>query len=762
MNNITNNKLYPPYIEGNLPAFSFENIAVQKPVEGKENEFETIYEDHAIIYIQYTMNKGVSQSQIDGYSLQVKKITTNQIIGTFDNGEKLEDNNIIKFDLGKDLVLGQYYKFQLAFKGENNITGFYSTPGIARYINRPAIEIINFDSEAMRVQSIYDPLASGEYLYSYKFKLYKGEPEVQKELIEDSDEIIFNSANVDGDNRATLTYNFKYQPVYGQKYYVEFEIKTGNSYETWTRSEIVQALPSIMPTSIFKLEAKNNYDNGYIEIAVRPLEGSSELATGGFRLGRSSSKDNFKSYEEILSFELINEIPNKFLYRDYFIEHGVEYRYAYQQYNIAYKNKTEGAIISRHIWSNQVEAKFEDLFLSDGETQFKVKYNPKVSSIKTTLQEAKVDTLGGQYPFIFRNGNVRYHEFPISGLISYLEDEEEIFMERPFGFSPTINLTEDNINVERQFKFKVMDWLNNGEVKYFKSPAEGSYLVRLMNVSLTPNDQLGRMLHTFNATAYEVGDINKTNLEKYKFILPNRFIPSENIATIKEVNLEAHQNITLNNILNLEFFINQDNPGDISINSLYRDKINEDRGTLIKINNSPFFIPAYIQNYSLQVSYDSVVIETDVKPVTLIYTCKNIDTVASSEFEKIISVNKRKNGQKIEPNLQIRQLAGTNAQQLDVKNAIENELFNTISAADNNLTKQIAFFSFLQFYKNPDIPQAFEWDENNFKIEINGTIIDLKETRSYLLNNIDYIISLNIGPGLILECGYYLNFIDKE
>jgi hypothetical protein len=46
----------------------------------------------------------------------------------------------------------------------------------------------------------------------------------------------------------------------------------------------------------------------------------------------------------------------------------------------------------------------------------------------------------------------------------------------------------------------------------------------------------------------------------------------------------------------------------------------------------------------LQVSYDSVVIETDTKPVTLIYTCKNIDTVASSEFEKIISVNKRKNG----------------------------------------------------------------------------------------------------------------------
>jgi hypothetical protein len=99
-----------------------------------------------------------------------------------------------------------------------------------------------------------------------------------------------------------------------------------------------------MPTSLFNLKITNNYDNGYIEVSIEPMNDESfsffenideeeakkkKLATGEFRLGRSSSKDNFKSYEEILSFELINEIPNKILYKDYFIEHGVEYRYAY-------------------------------------------------------------------------------------------------------------------------------------------------------------------------------------------------------------------------------------------------------------------------------------------------------------------------------------------------------------------------------------------------------------------------------------------------
>jgi hypothetical protein len=87
-----------------------------------------------------------------------------------------------------------------------------------------------------------------------------------------------------------------------------------------------------MPTAYLEILASNNYDNGYIEIKVKALKRYGkdlEPMSGGFRLGRASSKDNFRNYEEILDFELINEIPNKIIYKDYFVEHGVEYRYAY-------------------------------------------------------------------------------------------------------------------------------------------------------------------------------------------------------------------------------------------------------------------------------------------------------------------------------------------------------------------------------------------------------------------------------------------------
>jgi hypothetical protein len=86
-------------------------------------------------------------------------------------------------------------------------------------------------------------------------------------------------------------------------------------------------------------------------------------------------------------------------------------------------------------------------------------------------------------------------------------------------------LTYDNITAERVFKLKVLDWLNNGEIKLFKSPTEGNYIVRLLNVSLSPTDTVGRMLHTFTATGYEVDDIKNYQFTQELIIdKTNRYI----------------------------------------------------------------------------------------------------------------------------------------------------------------------------------------------------------------------------------------------
>ena len=76
-------------------------------------------------------------------------------------------------------------------------------------------------------------------------------------------------------------------------------------------------------------------------------------------------------------------------------------------------------LYSNRILSNEIIADFEDAFLFDGNRQLKIRYNPKVSSLKPNVLETKTDTIGSKHPFIFRNGQVYYREFPISGLISY-------------------------------------------------------------------------------------------------------------------------------------------------------------------------------------------------------------------------------------------------------------------------------------------------------------------------------------------------------
>jgi hypothetical protein len=178
---------------------------------------------------------------------------------------------------------------------------------------------------------------------------------------------------------------------------------------------------------------------------------------------------------------------------------------------------------------NAILVDFVDAFLFDGERQLKIRFNPKISSFKSVILESKTDTIGGKYPFIFRNGNVEYKEFQVSGLLSLLSDENNLFMTNLTNKSTDTrtstnalaaedfldkctDLTAENYYREREFKMQALEWLHNGKPKLFRSPGEGNYIVRLMNLSLTPNDTLGRLLHTFQGTAYEIAECSFENM----------------------------------------------------------------------------------------------------------------------------------------------------------------------------------------------------------------------------------------------------------
>jgi hypothetical protein len=155
------------------------------------------------------------------------------------------------------------------------------------------------------------------------------------------------------------------------------------------------------------------------------------------------------------------------LFRDFYIQQGKYYTYSLQQYN-------ENGLYTNRKLSNLIYSDFEDIFLYDGTRQLKLRFNPQISSFKTQLAETRTETIGSKYPFFFRNARIAYKTFPISGLISMLSDDNELFTdfdsimrdvylyhrhaekedEEPYKFT---DLLSKNVLSERLFKLKVLD-----------------------------------------------------------------------------------------------------------------------------------------------------------------------------------------------------------------------------------------------------------------------------------------------------------------
>ena len=278
---------------------------------------------------------------------------------------------------------------------------------------------------------------------------------------------------------------------------------------------------------------------------------------------------------------------------------------------------------------------FDDMYLTGGDGQLNIRFDPSVSSFKRTVSESRTDTIGSKYPYIKRNGYVEYRQFPIGGTITHLMDpshlitsKEEMFrdsLDNYIEFNKDKNVRIDDFNdwtYEREFREKVMDFLYANKVRLFRSATEGNILVKIMDINLTPNSTLGRRIYSFTATAYEVDAATIKNYDKYN-ISPlgtydtllqfasdyvgqyNEIIPAntEALSLIqKKYEKYAKENykIAIQNLdfLRLEFesdpyLIKEGEDGPCVVDDLGDDKENPDSailGYLVYVNNKPIII----------------------------------------------------------------------------------------------------------------------------------------------------------------------------
>lgn len=516
-------KLNPPILENTLPAFT-------RSVSG------------STIRIPFQLSRAVGKSDFSKVRFIMKSVQSNKELFTRDcepvlvNKSQYEINH--KFSNSDDFIpaIGQYYKVQLAFiEKSTKDVGYYSDVGIIKCISHPNVYI---KDQASNQKNSYEYIGvysqeetkelktdKTEKVYSYQFSLYDEEGN----LLLTSGEKIHNTDNDTEPDQSWDSWTITKALEPNKIYQLGYKITTINGYcSEEVRYQIIEG-ETVDPNLHASLSVKNNFENGYNKVSLIGAKDNKYL-NGSFVLMRTTSEDGYDSWQQICKFQLLNWNTNgtKEICKDYCLQQGYSYQYAIQAYNTSglYSNRVvnvEGPVV----------CDFEDCFLSDGEKNLKIRYNPKVGSFKTTVLETKTNTLGGKYPFIFRNGNVEYKEFTISGLLSLMSDDDGDFFDRwteedtscrrktrsqDMDFSPAGTLlTGENYRREREYKMRVLEWLNNGKPKLFRSPAEGNFIVQLMNTTLTPNDTLGRMLHTFNTNACEIAEYNYQNLQKYGF-----------------------------------------------------------------------------------------------------------------------------------------------------------------------------------------------------------------------------------------------------
>ena len=414
-------KLYPPNIAGTLPSF-------YSPEIGTTTE----------LVVPFSMNISVSASMISGFSLRLKTTATDVVLAELPSASYDLSKNQITFILDQTitnkLVVGNFYKVQIAYYNTNKVLGYYSTTSVIKYTDVPKASIVGMTSQSVNTVSSqkiigqYFNKDTTERVYQYQFIIYGDENE-----LENSGWLLHNSQLDTELTSSQDAYTIRYGLVSGNTYTIVYNIITSNNLQVNSAAYevVMNEIDSSNPGYILDVDTKYDYEKGGIDyqnggviVLVKPTgqQGSTQLK-GTYLLTRTSSDSDYKIWDIIGNFSLDTTITKTEPYqiKDYTIAAGVGYKYGLQRYNA-------NNIFQKKVISDVVIPYFEDAFLYDGKRQLRIRFNPKVSSFKPVVQESKKVTLGRKYPYVLRNGVVDYKEFSISGLISYLMDNDEMFM----------------------------------------------------------------------------------------------------------------------------------------------------------------------------------------------------------------------------------------------------------------------------------------------------------------------------------------------
>ena len=154
-------KLYPPHIEGSLPAFCGGVMNI--PFEHSR----AVSPDYDIKGFYYIL-KDIQQSKI----IASQSVAFSSII------QNTDGSLVLQCPVNPALIsVGTFYKCQLAYVGQDNQIGYYSDVGIIKYIQEPEVKLTGLTELGSNIHNYHYQLSynckdSTEKLYSTQFIIY--------------------------------------------------------------------------------------------------------------------------------------------------------------------------------------------------------------------------------------------------------------------------------------------------------------------------------------------------------------------------------------------------------------------------------------------------------------------------------------------------------------------------------------------------------------------------------------------------------------
>lgn len=282
----------------------------------------------------------------------------------------------------------------------------------------------------------------GERLYSFRVKIYQGTDATEYTPILDDSGTLYTNQFQDVNE---FKYLSKLNLDNGETYTVVIDFVTNNDYSfsvkiiftaSHARVDDARCQINYLYSDVNLLTSKGveemfknistldeEEEEGRIALKVTAKNKSNIPYYGSFYIRRSSSKDDFKNWEDVFLITLKGTpLESLDVIYDYTIESGVFYKYGIQSVDVLGVR----GILEVNQTATMRNFNFSYL-LGQNNQQLKLMFDNTMNNYKIQVSESKSETIGHRYPKVARNNAVYYRVFPVNGLISYLMDPNNLF-----------------------------------------------------------------------------------------------------------------------------------------------------------------------------------------------------------------------------------------------------------------------------------------------------------------------------------------------